>query len=194
MSALRPRSARLAGVTLVEMVLTVAIVGIVAMIAVPRSAPVSSAAVDGMAGAIANALRFGQQEAIRTGRYYIVKIDPAANTLSVVRLTGSGAVATDTGFTVLHPIERREFLVSFANTSFSGAAIVGSVFQYAGGPTTNYASFGPDGAPAYIDGSWSGSGVPSNRDPLQGDGVVTIRHGQAERQVRLNPVTGRVTY
>jgi Tfp pilus assembly protein FimT len=194
MSALRPRSTRLAGATLVEMVLTVAILAIAAAIAVPRSAPVSAAAVDGMAGAIANALRFGQQEAIRTGRYYIVQIDPAANTLSVSRLTGSGAIATDTAFTVLHPVDRREFVVNLANNSFSGAAIVGSVFQYAGGPTTTYASFGPDGAPAYISGSWNNNGVPTNLDPLQGDGVVTIRHGQAERQIRLNPVTGRVTY
>lgn len=185
---------RQAGATLVELVLAVAVIAIAAAIAVPRSAPVSAAMVDGMAGAIANALRFGRQEAIRTGRYYVVQMDPATNTLSVSRLTGSGAIATDTGFTVLHPVERRQFLVSFANNGFSGTAIVGSVFQYAGGPTTNYASFGPDGAPAYIDGFWNSSGVPSNRDPLQGDGVVTIRHGGAERQIRLNPVTGRVTY
>ena len=193
MSALRPRSARQAGVTLVEMVLTVAVLGAAALIAVPRSTPVDAIATEAVAAEIANALRFGQQEAIRTGRYHVVQIDPATNSLSVFRLTGSGVIARDNGFTVLHPIDRREFLVGFANNSLPSTTIVGSVFQYSGGATTNSASFGPDGLPANINGTWL-NGVPSSRNALLGNGVVTIRHGAAERQVRLDPLTGRVTY
>ncbi len=193
MSALRPRSAPQAGATLVEIVVTVAVLGVAAMIAVPRSNPVDAVATEAVAAEIATALRFGQQEAIRTGRYHVVQIDPATNTLSVFRLTGSGQVNRDNTFTVLHPIDRREFLVAFTNTGVSGTTIVASVFQYSGGATTNAVSFGPDGVPATINGTWL-NGAPSSRNALLGNGVVTIRQGMAERQVRLDPVTGRVTY
>lgn len=193
MLALRPRSARPAGATLVEMVLTVAVLGIAALITIPRADPAGSLAADAVAGEIANALRFGQQEAIRTGRYHIVNIDPATQTLSVFRLTGRGVIRRDASVEVLHPVDRRAYLITLNNNSLSSSTIVGSVFRYEGGGVENFAAFGPDGAPANINGAWF-NGVPAGRAPLQGDGVVTIRHGEAERQVRLDPVTGRVTY
>ena len=194
MSALRPRSARLAGASLVEMVVAVAVLGIVALIAVPRADPVASFAADAAAGDIANALRFAQQEAIRTGRYHIVRIDPATQALSVTALTTVGAVGTDAAFRVLHPVERRDYLLNFTNNGSASSTIVGSWFQYAGGgASANFASFGPDGVPASVSGVWTNR-VPSVRNLLLLPGVVTLRHGQAERQVRLDRVTGRVTY
>jgi prepilin-type N-terminal cleavage/methylation domain-containing protein len=195
MFALRPPGMHAAGLTLVEMVVTVAVLSIVALVAVPRADSASSFAGDALAGEVANALRFGQQEAIRTGRYHVVKIDPTTHTLSVYRMTASGAIGRDTGFTVLHPVDRREYSYSVAGNGFPAATIAGSVFKYKDGAVFDYASFGPDGAPAYIHGSWDNGLDPSTeRDALDGDAVVTIRHGQAERQVRLNAVTGRVTF
>jgi Tfp pilus assembly protein FimT len=193
MFALRPQSARLAGATLVEMVLAVAVLGIVVLVAIPRSDPVGSFATEAVAAEIANALRFGQQEAIRTGRYHRVQIDTVNQTLSVSRLTETGPIGRDNGFTVLHPLERREYLIRLANNSFPSPTVVGSIFQYSGSPSTDYASFGPDGLPMGVSGVWN-NGVPTNRTPLEGNGVVTIRHGQVERRILLNPVTGRVTY
>jgi hypothetical protein len=79
------------------------------------------------------------------------------------------------------------------------ATIVSSVFKYEGGPTTNYASFGPDGAPAYVDPSILGQlaallqGTP-DIDPLKEEGKITIRYANIERLVRVAPVTGRVTF
>jgi Tfp pilus assembly protein FimT len=183
----------MAGATLAEMVAVVALLGIVTLIAIPRADPVGSLAAEAVAGEIANALRFARQEAIRTGRYHVVTIDPATQALSVWRRTGSGAIGRDTGFTVLHPLERREYLISFANNGLPSTTIAGSVFNYNATAAQNYASFGPDGVPADIIGNWT-NGVPSTRSLLLGDGLVTIRHGQSERQVRLDPVTGRVTY
>jgi prepilin-type N-terminal cleavage/methylation domain-containing protein len=195
MFALRPPVMRAAGLTLVEMVVTVAVLSIVALVAVPRADSAGSFAADGLAGEVANALRFGQQEAIRTGRYHVVKIDPTTHTLSVYRMNASGTIGRDTSFTVLHPVDRREYSFSVADNGFPAATIAGSAFKYKGGASFDYASFGPDGAPADIHGSWTnGLDMSTERDALDGDGVVTIRHGQAEREVRLNPVTGRVTF
>lgn len=174
------------------MVIVIAVVAIAASIAVPKADPVSSFAADAMANEVVRALRFAQREAIRTNTYQQVSVDPATQMLRVYQPTTSGSITTT------HPVDKRDYQISFAANAMPRATIVSAVFKYEGGPTTNFASFGPDGAPSYVDTSklsqlWSLLSGTKDIDPLKEDGLVTIRYGNIERVVRVAPVTGRVT-
>lgn len=174
------------------MVIVIAVLAIAASIAVPKADPLGTFAADAMAGEVARALRFAQREAIRTGTYQHVSVDPATQLLRVYRPNNS------TGVTATHPVDKSDYQISFAGNAMPRATIVSSVFRYEGGPILNVASFGPDGAPSYVDKSqlsmlWGLlSGTP-DVDPLKEEGRITIRYGGIERVVRVAPVTGRVS-
>lgn len=180
-----------AGLTLAEMLVVIAIVAIVAALAIPKADPQAAYAADAVAGEIVRALRFAQREAIRTGTYQQVSVDPTTQVLRVYQPNASG------GSTTAHPVDKRDYQISFAGNAMPRATIASSVFRYDGGPTTNYASFGPDGTPSYIDPSkasqwWSALFGTIDIDPLKEEGKITIRYGNAERVVHVAPVTGRV--
>jgi prepilin-type N-terminal cleavage/methylation domain-containing protein len=182
-----------AGVTLAEMLVVVAIVAVAAAIAIPKADPQAVFAADAVTGEVVRALRFAQREAIRTGTYQIVSADPASQAVRVYQIIDKKeSVAT-------HPVDKNPYQISFAGNAMPRATIVSSVFKYDGGPTTNYASFGPDGAPAYVDPSLLGQLVGllqggKDIDPLKEDGKITIRYANVERVVRVAPVTGRVSF
>lgn len=175
------------GLTLAEMMIVVAVLAIAASIAIPRADVISPAIADAAAGEIASALRFAQREAGRTGVYHAVNIDPATRELRVYRLTTSGV--EDTSKKVVHPVDKREYKITLSNNPATNTTITSAVFKYQNGSTTNYASFGPDGSPAYAT-----SAQAKDIKPLQADGAITIRHGSVERVVKVAPVTGRVTF
>lgn len=182
-----------AGFTLAEIVIVVAIVSITAAIVIPKADPQAAFAADALAGEVARALRFAQREAIRTGKYQQVSVNPATQMLRVYEPN------TADGTTATHPVDKRDYQISFVGNAMPRATIVSAVFNYEGGPTTNYASFGPDGTPSYIDPSklsqlWSALFGTKDIDPLKDEGKVTIRYGNVERVVRLAPVTGRVVF
>jgi Tfp pilus assembly protein FimT len=172
---------RQTGTTLAEMVIVVAVVAVAAALAIPKADPQAAVAADAVAAEIARALRFAQREAIRTGRYQQVSADPATQLLRVYEPNASN------GTTAKHPVDKFDYQISFARNAMPRAIIVSSVFKYEGGPTTNYASFGPDGAPGLLSGA-------KDIDLLKDEGKITIRYGNVERVVRLAPVTGRVTF
>jgi prepilin-type N-terminal cleavage/methylation domain-containing protein len=186
---------RQAGVTLAEMLVVIAVIGVAATIAIPQASPLSPAAADAAAAEIARAIRFAQREAIRTSTYQMVSADPATQTINVYQVVAKKEVSA------IHPVNKTSYQISFAGNAMPRATIVSSVFKYEGGPTTNYASFGPDGAPAYIDPNAVVQFVnlligtqQVDIDPLQEEGRITIRYGSAERVVRVAPITGRVTF
>jgi prepilin-type N-terminal cleavage/methylation domain-containing protein len=195
----RPRP-RQAGLTLAEMVVTVAVLAVAAAIAIPTADPVAPASVDAAASEVAQAIRFAQREAIRTGAWHVARIDPATQTVRVYRLTTSGVVKEDTGKPVLHPVEHREYRIVVGNGTPARARITGSQFDYKDGGRTNYVSFGPDGNPADIHG-WLLKDIdplkyidPKVTDPNKDSNLVTVAYGRLVRQVRVSAVTGRVTF
>jgi Tfp pilus assembly protein FimT len=173
------------------MVVVVAVLAIAAAIVIPKADVVSPAVVDAAASRVANALRFARREAMRTGAYHVVLLDTAAQTLRVYRLTTSGAIAEDTANPVLHPVDKRTYNIGFANDPAGSATIASAVFKYQSGLTTNYATFGPDGAPSDIRGTWFLKVFVT--DPLQADGVVTLSRGGVVKTVTVAAATGRVT-
>lgn len=176
------------------MVIVVAILAVAAAIAIPKADPNAAFTADVAAAEVARAVRFAQREAIRTGTWQQVSADSAKQELRVYQANNSA------GITATHPVDKREYKISFAGNAMQRATIVSAVFQYEGGATTGFASFGPDGAPAYIDPNkfvqvvsqflTSGPDI----DPLKAEGKITLRYANQERIVRVAPVTGRVTF
>lgn len=189
---LRP-GVRQAGVSLAEMLIVVAVITVTAVIALPQASSLSPAAADATAADIARALRFAQREAIRTGIYQIASFNPATQELRVYRPT------SPEGVTSVHPVDKREYKISFAGTAMPRATIVSSVFTYEDKAVTNYVTFGPDGAPVDLTSipvvqAFTGEVLDAKKaSPLKNDGTVTIRYGNVERVVRVAPVTGRVS-
>ena len=177
------------------MLVVIAVIGVTAAIALPRAAPLSPGVADAVASDITQAIRFAPREAVRTGRYQHVSVDPATQSLRVYEPNNpTGITAT------LHPVDKRPYQISFAGNTMPRATIVSSVFKYDGGPTGNFVSFGPDGAPAYVDPNLLTQSLFSllvgakDIDPLKEEGKITIRYANQERVVRVAIVTGRVAW
>jgi len=182
-----------AGFTLIEMVIVVAIIAAAAAMAISKADPHAAFAADAAAGEIARALRFAQREAIRTGTYQIINIDPGPQVLRIYRFTASGYVTT------AHPVDKTDYQISFAKEGMTQATIVSSVFRYQDGAVTTTAMFGPDGLPVDVSlikllGLAPGKVLePKDASALKEDGKITLRYGSNERVVRVAPGTGRVS-
>lgn len=180
---------RQAGITLAEVCVVVAVLGVSAALALPNANPASVPVVDAAAGEIASALRFAQREAQRTQAWHVVRIDTAAQSLRVYRLTTSGTVAEDSSAPVLHPVDKQNYRIAFANGGRAGARITDVSFQYDKTGFMAYASFGPDGAPSDIDGRKAG-----DIHPLKTDGTITVGYGNVQRVVKVALGSGRITF
>lgn len=176
---------RCAGVTLLETLAVIGIVAALATIAVPSADPANGLAADSAAQEVAQALRFAQREAMRTGAYHAVKLDTATQTVRLYRLRMPAASVEDTTITVRHPLERRDYLLSLAANAGRGATLVEARFEFDKIAAGNIVTFDPSGTPV---------GVVSTTDikPLKA-GTVRIRRGDQERVLTVAPVTGRVS-
>jgi prepilin-type N-terminal cleavage/methylation domain-containing protein len=182
-----PGFIRHAGVTLAEMLVVTAVLALGASIAIPNASLLATASANAGATEIVQAIRFAQREAIRTGAWHAVNIDPAAQTLRIYRLTGSGL--EDTSTAVVHPIDKRPYSIAFSASGATRTTITLVDFDYEGAGNTNLTvlSFGADGTPALL----TGNKAPDIK-PMKA-GIVTIKTGATLRSFAIDNVTGRVT-
>ena len=183
---------RSAGHTLAELMAVLLIMGALAALAMPSTEPSRGFRVDAAAVSVAEALRFGQDEAIRTGSYRLVRCDVALNQIIVAALdmsvTPPVAAATPV---VLHPLDQRPYALPLSTTpATAGVTINSCSFSYVNGGsaiTRAQVAFGADGAPVQVNGS-----AASDVLPLSVDGAITLASGSYQRSVSVAAVTGRV--
>lgn len=176
---------RCAGVTLLETLAVVGIVAALATIAVPAADPANAFAADAVAQDVAHALRFAQREAMRTGAYHAVKLDPATQTVRLYRLRMPNAAVEDTTQKVRHPVDRRDYLLSLAGSAGRGVTLADVRFEFDKAAIGNVVAFDTTGAPVTVIST-------TDVKPLKA-GTVRIRRGSDERVLTLAPVTGRVS-
>ena len=170
------------GVTLAEMLVTVAVIALAASIAVPNAGSSAVFAADAGASEVVSAIRFAQREAVRTGAWHAVRFDVAEQSLLVYRLTSAGV--QDNAKTVFHPIDKAGYAIRFGAMGKLAAA----EFKFKTRPVTNTLSFRPDGVPANINPS------DLSVNLLELDGKVVLAQGGVQRSVAVARVTGRAAF
>lgn len=178
------------GFTLLELLLVAIILATVAALALPQAEPLNPFRADAAAREVAQALRYAQSAALRTGQYVLVLCDSAANSLSLAGLDLSAKPpAADPTSPVLHPIDKKDYQIVFSTTPATASVSLSACsFSYAGpGATTaTQLVFGADGAPVNVLGN-----RPGDVKALV-TGQIVVSAGRVSRSVQV-AASGRVT-
>ena len=177
-----------AGFSLLEISIVVLILGIMALVAIPDSTPSNQQKLDLAANQIAQALRFAQGEAQRTGEHHGVTISQVTQTITVIKWD----LTTDPVSTELipyHPVNKQSFVFEADSMSLApGVSIINSsdIFNYLTIGRQPSLIFDPQGVPVWVLGS---------DDSVYRllDGIVQLSDGQVQRDIAVAPLTGRVT-
>ncbi len=177
-----------AGFSLLELAIVVLILGIMALVVIPDSAPSNQQKLDLAANQIAQALRFAHSEALRTGEHHGVTISQVTQTITVIKWD----LTTDPVSTELipyHPVDKQSFVFDADQMSLApGVSITNGsdIFNYTTVGRRRSLIFDPRGVPVWVQGS---------DDSVHRliDGVVNLSDGQHQRDVAVAPLTGRVT-
>lgn len=180
------------GLHLIELLIVVAILGMVALVAMPHLAATDPARLDLAAREVADALRFARSEALRTAQPHGVLVDHDASETSYQDIAVYRVDTTASPFAiaalVYHPVDKQPYdravgggaqgsgiRLDSASAPFAFVAVTGR---------QQHIHFDAGGAPVLYQ-----SGTPQR---LQ-DGAVLLTNGQEQRTVRVAPATGRVT-
>jgi prepilin-type N-terminal cleavage/methylation domain-containing protein len=177
-----------AGFSLLELSVVVLILGIMAIVVIPDSAPSNQQKLDLAANQIAQALRFAHSEALRTGEHYGVTISQDTQTITVKKWD----MTTDPISTELipyHPVNKQSFVFDADQMSLApGVSIINSsdIFNYITIGRRGSLIFDPQGVPVWVLGS---------DDSVYRllDAVIQLSDGRAQRGIAIAPLTGRVT-
>jgi len=172
------------GITLLELVLVVALLGILALVVLPAVQPYDEQKLDVAAQEVAAAVRFARDEAIRTGTRHGVIVNVGSQRLQVFWLDTS-ALPTRI-FDVRDPLDKKLYDLQFAtDPDLSGVKVTGASFYYRGRVNpTDFVGFDKRGTPKFND---------SGTIRLLSNSEIKLGSGDAERIIKVAPVTGRVT-
>ena len=177
-----------AGFSLLEISIVVLILGVMAIVVIPDSAPGNQQKLDLAANQIAQALRFSHGEALRTGEHHGVTISQVTQTITVQKWD----MTTDPVSTELvpyHQVNKQSFVFDADTMSLApGVSIINSsdIFNYITIGRRRSLIFDPQGVPVWVLGS---------DDSVYRllDAVIQLSDGRAQRDVAIAPLTGRVT-
>ena len=170
------------GLSLAELMMVVALLGIVAVVAIPGLSSSNPQRLDEASGEVVQALRFARAQAQLMQQDYGVTLRPAPAGLAVFRVDTSGALPALV-YDVIHPVDRHPYDITLDAPPYAPGTALSADFRYAAGGTASATvAFDPSGAP--VD--------PNTGAPLFQTGTVTVTLGDLARTVSVAPVTGRV--
>lgn len=177
------RALRSHGVTLVELLVVVAILGIVALAAIPFLSNANPQRLDAAAQTFAAAIRFARSEAIRTGMPYGYSVTVAQQRIRVYRADLGTSPPTPV-YDVYHPLRKQRYDIELqADRTLAVDAVNGTAVFRA---TCN----------SVAEAVFDASGVPYCRDPFHvflRQATLTLSLAGQTRRVVLDGISGRVT-
>ena len=171
------------GLSLLELVIVVAILGIVAVVAIPNLSSTDPARLDLAAEEFASAMRFARSEAMRLGSPRGFRQKSDKNKIRVFRPDTSKSPWTPI-YDVYHPVSKQLYDVDLDEHPFARA----------GNMSHNRVYRGTCNTPRKVH--FDNAGVPRCLDPatvLLERYDVTLTLGPHTRVVTLDGITGRVT-
>jgi type II secretory pathway pseudopilin PulG len=160
--------------------IVIALIGIVAMVAVPALRSQAPTKLDAASAEVGNALRFALGEAQRTGGYLLVDAS-APGHLRVHASDASGAILS----AVKDPLTKAALDIDTSAPPWSAQIALTAKF-FNGGTAYNQLLIGPDGQLQAFDG-----GI--NRGPLQSGSGVLLTSDTLSATVAISETTGRVS-
>ena len=155
---------------------------------VPSFFVTGSYKLDLVAAEIAQALRFAQGEARRTGQYYGATISQVTQTVTVKKWdTSTDPVSTE--LVPYHPVDKTAFVFDADGFSLARGieiANASDAFDYVTIGRRRSVIFDQNGMPVWI------TGAGANVYRLL-DATVTLSDGSGQRSVVIAPLTGKVT-
>lgn len=173
--------ARQRGVSYVEIMAVVILLGIIAAAAMPDFSGAGSKKLEIAARQITQAIRFAQSEAIRKKIPHGVDFDTLTDRARVYSLPG-----LIPAYDVYHPIDKKLYDIQLSTgPQVAGVDLVSANFVYANSSVIrSYVGFSVDGYPKY---SFGGPNY------MLVSGAVTLEHRGQQALLSIAPMTGRVT-
>ncbi len=177
------------GASLVEALIFVALVGLIAVVALPDLTSSGAAKLDFAANEIVEALRFGRAESMRTGDVFGVTVIEAEERVIVFKAR-MNPLPVGPDFTIHHPVRKQLWDVRFDNDPTTAGVDIGNnpgPFEYLGLAPQPTVLFNARGRPFGVDVT------TGTTHRLDGNTQIKLDYNEHQRDIELDPINGRVT-
>ena len=176
------------GFTLGEMLVTVAVLGVIASVVVPLLSSGDPQKLAVAADETANTLRFAMSEAKRTGGYVLVDGKTTSGHLKLYRSDATANVPPAAGTSAINdPLTKRSLDLDVNRSAFSQGVTLTPQFR-AGGQARLQILIGPG-----LSQMQGFDGASNSHGPLQANSGLILTLGSQSVVIGLNQVTGLVT-
>ena len=188
----RGQSINQRGLTLLELLLVLTILGIVAVVVVPTGQPQDAEKLELATAKVVAALRHARSEALRSGKLHGMTYRPENKEIWVYQLVDPPGWYPAIDHLLYQPVTKQLAVFTLAAQPLIAGATVTSTYPYhfkkLDEPWADLVSydifFDATGRPIHY---WQNTPVHLVR------GVITLRYGSDEQRINLTPETGRVT-
>lgn len=176
---------RTRGLTLAELLVTLAVLSIIAMVTLPALSFDQSRRLDAAALRTGQALRHARSEAMRSGAPVLVDAESSPGQLLLLRrdCTPSGSPPA-----VLDPLSRQPYAENIAGSTHAGGVTLSARFLAGGTP---YAGLVFDASGAAVRACSVAAGI--NRGAPEAGTSIELAYEGRTRSIAIDPPTGRIS-